>query len=141
MPRRTPLYGKHRGTVVDNIDPMRLGRIRATVPEVDGGESGWAMPCVPFVGANAGVFMLPPVGACVWIEYERGDRDCPIWVGGYWASAADVPAFGVGMITLAAGDARICLSDGVITFENGHGATISLTGPSVDVNSGALTVT
>ena len=27
----------------------------------------------------------------VWIEFERGDPDYPIWVGGYWGTAAEVP--------------------------------------------------
>ena len=31
------------------------------------------------------------IGSGVWIEFERGDHDYPIWVGGYWGSAAEVP--------------------------------------------------
>ena len=34
---------------------------------------------------------MPPIGAGVWIEFERGDPDYPIWVGGYWGSAAETP--------------------------------------------------
>lgn len=29
-------YGKYRGTVIDNQDPLKTGRIRAQVPEVTG---------------------------------------------------------------------------------------------------------
>ena len=49
------------------------------------------MPCVPVAGINTGVFTVPLIGAGVWIEFERGDPDYPIWVGCYWGSAAEVP--------------------------------------------------
>ena len=59
-----------------------LGRIQAKVPDVLGDdESGWAMPCVPFGGSGVGFFVLPAVGAGVWIEFEHGDPDYPIWTG------------------------------------------------------------
>ncbi len=84
-------YGKYRGIVVNNQDPQNLGRIQATVPEVLGEViSGWADPCAPYTGIQAGLFAIPPVGAGVWIEFEAGDPSRPIWVGGWWG-AADVP--------------------------------------------------
>src|SRR5205085_1731985 len=52
----------------------------------------WAMPCVPAAGIQSGVFMVPGIGSGVWIEFERGDPDHPIWVGGFWGLAAEVPA-------------------------------------------------
>lgn len=36
--------------------------------------------------------MVPQIGAGVWVEFERGDPDYPIWVGGFWGTAAEVPA-------------------------------------------------
>ena len=88
-----PFYGKYRGTVINNVDPLQIGRIQAMVPDVSGLlPSSWAMPCVPVAGINMGVFTVPPIGAGVWIEFERGDPDYPIWVGGYWGSAAETPA-------------------------------------------------
>ena len=36
--------------------------------------------------------LVPPIGAGVWIEFEQGDPDYPIWTGGFWGSAAEVPA-------------------------------------------------
>ena len=41
---------------------------------------------------QAGVFAVPPIGSAVWIEFEQGDPDYPIWTGGFWGSAAEVPA-------------------------------------------------
>lgn len=80
-------YGKYRGTVTDNNDPLKLGRIQALVPEVLGTmPTGWASPCTPFSGTMAGFFAIPLTGAGVWIEFEAGDPSRPIWVGGYWAT-------------------------------------------------------
>ena len=88
----TPLYGKYRGIVTVNVDPLQIGRIQAMVPDAAGFvPSTWAMPCLPMAGINSGVFTAPMIGSGVWIEFERGDPDYPVWVGGYWGSAAEVP--------------------------------------------------
>jgi uncharacterized protein involved in type VI secretion and phage assembly len=165
-----PLIGKYRGVVVNNVDPMQIGRIQASVPDLAGLIPGtWAMPCLPLAGINTGLFTVPPIGAGVWIEFERGHADYPIWVGGYWGTAAEVPALshivppGVSGITLqttlkngivvsdvpgptggiliqTTAGAMISVSDTGIIISNGKGAVISMTGPTVDVNVGALTV-
>lgn len=166
----TPLYGKYRATVVNNIDPLQIGRIQAMVPDVAGFvPSTWAMPCMPVAGINTGLFTVPMIGSGVWIEFERGDADYPIWVGGYWGTAAEVPVLahavppGVPGITLqtplknglvisdvpgptggiliqTTTGAMISVSDVGIIISNGKGALINMTGPTVDVNLGALTV-
>ena len=85
-------YGKYRGTVVNNVDPEQRGRILAIVPAVSNVvPTSWAMPCVPMAGKQQGAFMVPQMGAGVWIEFEGGDPDKPIWVGGFWGIAAEVP--------------------------------------------------
>ena len=172
MPRSSPKYfGKYRGTVTNNVDPMQVGRVQLMVPDVPGFASmAWAMPCVPLAGLQSGFFIVPPVGASVWVEFERGNLDYPIWVGGYWGIAAEVPLgganptpasppiviqtqlkhsitisdadAGTGGIVLQSPDgASIAVSRSGITLSNGQGATIRLAGPTVDINNGALTVT
>lgn len=79
-----PLYGKYRGKVADNKDPQRLGRIKPLVPAVAEDLLNWAMPCVPYAGPQEGFLMLPPIGANVWVEFEGGDLNYPIWTGGFW---------------------------------------------------------
>ncbi len=165
--------GKYRGTVVNNVDPNQIGRIQVSVPDVSGvAPTSWAMPCMPYGGINAGMFAIPAIGTGVWIEFEQGDPDYPIWVGTYWGSASEMPNLaqtapvptpavtiqtplnnglviadalgptGVGGITLkSAGGATIAVNDIGITIDNGKGASITLTGPTVDINLGALTVT
>ncbi len=164
-----PYLGKFRGVVVNNVDPMQIGRIQAIVPDVSPIPSSWAMPCLPWAGINTGVFTVPPPGSGVWIEYERGDPDYPIWVGGYWGTAAEVPVLaravppavpGItiqttlkngltisdvpgptgGILIQTTTGAMISVSDVGIVISNGKGAIINMTGPTVDVNLGALTV-
>ena len=165
-----PFYGKYRGTVINNIDPLLIGRIQAIVPDVAGFiPSSWAMPCVPVAGINMGVFTVPPIGAGVWIEFERGDPDYPIWVGGYWGSVAETPLLAKGVPPGLAGitlqttlkngivvsdtpgptggiliqttlGAMISVSDVGITISNGKGAIITMLGPTTDINATALTV-
>jgi uncharacterized protein involved in type VI secretion and phage assembly len=80
-------YGKYRGEVVDVNDPENQGRIRAKVPEVLGSEeSGWALPAAPYAGPGVGTFMIPPVGAAVWMEFEAGLVSRPIYTGCIWGS-------------------------------------------------------
>lgn len=81
-------YGKYRALVVDNEDPESLGRLKVQVPSVLGGDvvTGWASACVPYGGAlNQGWLMIPDVGAGVWVEFEEGDLEFPIWVGTFWS--------------------------------------------------------
>ncbi|GAA2623998.1 phage baseplate assembly protein V [Paractinoplanes durhamensis] len=84
-------YGKYRGIVVDNQDPNRMGRVTARVPSVFGPDAvtGWATACVPTGGLpGEGLFFIPPRDAGVWIEFEEGDLEFPIWVGTYWSKPA-----------------------------------------------------
>lgn len=85
-------YGKYRGTVVNNTDPEQRGRIQAIVPAVSNVvPTSWALPCMPMAGKEQGVFMVPQIGASVWVEFEGGDPDKPIWVGGFWGTTTLVP--------------------------------------------------
>jgi uncharacterized protein involved in type VI secretion and phage assembly len=86
-------YGKYRGFVFDNDDPDKLGRLQVRVPSVFGQqETYWALPCSPFGGlAEQGIFMIPEIGAQVWVEFEEGNMDSPIWVGVFWQSTQAIP--------------------------------------------------
>ena len=158
-----PFYGKFRGVVTDNRDPLFLGRVRAKVQDVFGGnESGWALPALPYGGKGVGLFLIPPTDASVWIEFEHGDPDYPIWTGCFWAQGeVPVSPAAAEMKVLKTETATITLSDvpgaGGITIEtsigmkvvintkgieitNGQNGSITLTGPQVSINSGALEV-
>jgi hypothetical protein len=79
--------GKFRGIVTRTDDPLFQGRIQARVPSVLGEyDCNWALPCVPFAGDIHGFQFLPEPGDGVWIEFEQGDPNKPIWVGFWWKS-------------------------------------------------------
>lgn len=83
-------YGKYRGLVLLNVDPQNQGRIKAVVPEVLGVfPSNWCLPCTPYAGTAmpAGLFTIPSPGAGVWIEFEAGDVNRPVWTGCWWGTA------------------------------------------------------
>jgi hypothetical protein len=76
--------GKFRGKVLSTEDPMMAGRLLCEVPALPGSLLNWALPCVPFAGIEQGFFAVPPEGSDVWVEFEQGDVDRPIWSGCYW---------------------------------------------------------
>jgi hypothetical protein len=88
-------WGKYRGTVVQNIDPEQRGRLMVELPDVLSlVPSTWAEPCLPLAGPTGppmGVYMVPPIGAGVWVEFEHGDPNKPVWVGCRWGAPSDVP--------------------------------------------------
>ena len=79
-------YGKYRGVVLNNADPLQLGRLLAKVPAIGPTELGWANPCVPYPAAELPTLAVPPVGTSVWMEFEGGDLSSPIWSGCFWAA-------------------------------------------------------
>lgn len=163
-------FGKHRATVLNNADPMQIGRIVVECPSVFGKTpSTWAMPAFPVTGLQMGTWWLPQVGASVWVEFEQGDPDYPIWSGCWFGSAAEVPGLALaappgvsnfviqtqgqntimindvpgptgGILLKTATGAMISISEAGITISNGKGAIITMAGPTVDINVGALTV-
>ena len=107
----TPFFGIYRGQVISNLDPEGRRRLQLRVPEVLGGEtSPWADACVPpgwsqglvqdhshtggehaqeiGSGAHAHAMhahqlrrVVPTVGEGVWVMFEGGDRERPVWIG------------------------------------------------------------
>ena len=89
---REEYFGKYRGVVTNNDDPMRMGRIQVQVPGVLGvAPSSWAMPSVPCNLPKKVGSALPKVGAGVWVEFEEGDPSRPIWTGRWFGNASETP--------------------------------------------------
>jgi hypothetical protein len=40
-----------------------------------------------------GFYMVPPIGAGVWVEFQYGDPNRPIWVGCFWGAPSDISPF------------------------------------------------
>ncbi|GAA3357320.1 phage baseplate assembly protein V [Saccharopolyspora gregorii] len=158
--------GKFRGRVVDNADPLQIGRITAQVPDVLGDvASTWALPCLPFTGRGAGQYVVPQVGAGVWVEFEQGDPSFPIWTGCWYGDRSELPPDALGerqpVVIRTPGDHKLLMSDvpggeGIllraasgayvqidekgVTVGNGKGASVELVGDEVNINQGRLIV-
>ena len=159
-------YGKYRGVVAENNDPLKKGRIRARVEDVSGQlVGGWANPAAPFGGSQMGFFAVPDVGAGVWIEFEYGDVDRPIWSGCWWGEDSEMPSVldpenpkvlirtsgghsillddssgGAGITLETSGGQKIIMNGDGIEINNGQGASIKLTNNKVSINGTALEV-
>lgn len=163
-------YGKYRATVLNNTDPQFQGRIQVQLGDRYGlFPSTWAMPAFPLAGKKCAAVALPQVGSMVWVEFEAGDADYPIWTGAFWPDPGGFPVLALAgatpvtpniyfetttgtsvtlsdnpaqqvMIKTVAG-AMIMIGAAGITLSNGQGAMIAMAGPSVIINNGALTIT
>lgn len=167
-------FGKYRGTVVQNVDPELRGRIICMVPDVLGlTPSSWCEACAPLAGPTGppmGVYLVPPIGAGVWVEFEHGEAGKPIWTGCRFGTG-DVPPLALaglpvspnmvmqtlgqhmlmisdlpptpltgGIVLKSATNAMIVVNDSGIYISNGKGAMITMIGPTIDFNTGALTI-
>jgi hypothetical protein len=160
-------FGKYRGTVANNIDPMQQGRVQVSCPAVLGsGQLSWALPCSPYAGNGVGLFLVPPVGANVWVEFEAGNPNSPILGGCFWGTG-EVPATpalaemkvlktdsmsielsdlpGAGGITVSVSSPAVAMSISISATSSGvevsvGASKITLSPVSVSINDGALEV-
>jgi uncharacterized protein involved in type VI secretion and phage assembly len=146
-------YGKYRGSVESIADPERRGRVTLKVPDVLGKQtSTWAEPCVPLAGPTGfpmGVFFVPPERTAVWVEFEGGDTNHPIWVGCIWAGdgGAGLPGQAYrglegspSVVMQTRGRNSLVISDGPapdggITLASASGARISINEAGITIVS------
>jgi len=85
--------GRYRGVVVSNIDPDKIGRLLVRVEDVMGSHPClWASPASVVAGTQMGIYAIPPVNAGVWVEFEDGDPNDPVWTGTLPGSSTEVPS-------------------------------------------------
>lgn len=138
---RSVFYGKYRGIATNNTDPLMQGRIRAKVPAVLGDrETGWALPCSPYGGKNVGFCFIPPIDANVWIEFEGGNPDNPIWSGCFWG-AGEAPSNAPEVKVIKTDFAAITVKDlpevGEIIIESTTGLRFVMNINGVELSNGA----
>jgi uncharacterized protein involved in type VI secretion and phage assembly len=165
----TRYYGKYRATVLNNVDPENRGRVQVQLADRYGlFPSTWALPSFPVASIQHGVVSIPPLRASVWIEFEAGDPDFPIWSGAFFENPGEMPVLAAAgtpvapnIVMQTTGQVMLMLSDNPaanvliktlsgaviqvgasgIVISNGQGASIALTGASVMINGNALMVT
>jgi len=144
-------YGKYRGIVIENIDPLEKGRIMVQVADISQlVPSTWAEACVPIAGGPtpAGIYAVPAIGANVWVEFEQGDIRYPIWTGCFWGSTTDVPTLALAglpgspsIVLQTSGQNMIVMSDlpgptGGIMLTNNTGASILINDVGITISNG-----
>lgn len=72
----TARWGLYRAQVVNNQDPTGACRLQLRCPQVWGDHVRWALACVPAAGGG-----VPAAGVTVWIQFEGGLDDQPVWMG------------------------------------------------------------
>jgi hypothetical protein len=133
-------FGKYRGTVVDNADPDKRGALQVTAPAVLGQVAMWAMPCTPYAGSKVGLFAIPPKGASVWVEFEGGRRDHPIWTGCFWdKNEMDSSDGAPDVVFLKTPGATIRIEDsGTLEIQTTGGAKITMTGTEITLEAPSI---
>lgn len=81
-------YGQYQAFVVENEDADNQGKLIIRVPGLGDTPNTrrLAYPKVPAGGAKGAKFgfhYLPPVGSVVWVTFEAGRLDMPIWEGSW----------------------------------------------------------
>lgn len=89
-----------RAIVTDNDDPKRIGRVRIRIVSIHGiegepdaisnDELPWALPCFPSATYNSGFCILPEVNSTVWVLFEDGSLDKPVYIGGMFGTGTAV---------------------------------------------------
>lgn len=149
MTTSTRFYGKYRATVIQNIDPEQRGRLQLIIPDVFGPiPSTWAEACTPLAGPSGppmGFYIVPPIGAGVWAEFEQGDPNYPIWSGCRWGAQSDIPPtarLGIpaspNIVMQTLGQHSLMLSDAPPTPATGGIVLKSTTGAMIVVNDSGV---
>ena len=116
-------FGKYRAEVVEIEDPEKMGRVKIKCPKVLGdSKSAWCRPCSPYSFDDGGFISIPKIGDLVWVEFEDGDIEYPIYTSGYWKenktplklATSDVRCFKFegGQIMAFDKDGNICIRTG-----------------------------
>lgn len=119
-------YGKYRAKVVDVKDPQKRGRIRVMCPKVLGeAKSAWCEPCIPVAYDLGGDFAIPKVGEFVWVEFEEGNSNKPIYTGGLWSTEKSPdPTYTVGTRLISWGSCKIAMTKDTATISVGKSSII-----------------
>ena len=120
-------FGVYKGVVCNIKDPEKRGRIKVTCPEVLGAtvESAWCDPCVPVAYDGGGDSCIPHIDETVWLMFQSGDSNKPVYFGGWWQK--DKTPFSTGYSNvdktriISYGDCTITMSSVSINTNIGSG--------------------
>lgn len=92
------LVGLYIGRVEQRVDPQRQGRVRVRVvgihaDDIEVPKLPWAYPkSTGGAWDKGGMFIVPPLSSYVWVEFQNGDHEYPVWSGGWWKNDKETEA-------------------------------------------------
>ena len=80
---RSPVALPEIATVITNVDPLKLGRVKVQFhwPNQLAGKSSWVRVTFPYTGSSRGMLFIPEKNDQVLISYEANHVDFPVVVG------------------------------------------------------------
>lgn len=89
---RNQFPGLYRATVEYDLDPLRRGRVKVRIPQMHGVpeqednwistiDLPWAEPSFIGAGPDMGSFITPVIGTTVYVMFEAGDPNFPVYLG------------------------------------------------------------
>lgn len=123
-------FGKHKAIVFDINDPEKRGRIKVKCPSVIGdATSAW---CEALVIGND--LHIPKVGDGVWVEFEQGDINSPIYVGSWWGKNQTPTTELSGRTRMIEFNGNKIILDTVITLISQDGTKVRIGNGNISIN-------
>lgn len=69
-------FGLYRAIVRNNIDPEQRYRLQVDAPSLSTAPLSWAEACISSTQPSS-----PNIGDSIWVMFEAGDLNYPVWVG------------------------------------------------------------
>ena len=133
-------FGKYRAKVVDVKDPEKRGRIRVMCPKVLGdAKSSWCEPCIPVAYDSGGDFAIPKLNEFVWVEFEEGNPNNPIYTGGLWSTnKSPSSSYATGSRLITWGNCIVSMNESSLVLSVGR-CSISLSNSEIKINAPNIT--
>jgi phage baseplate assembly protein gpV len=124
-------YGTYKAKVMSNTDPNNRGRLAIWCPQVHGPVSAqvWAEHKSPYAGNNFGFWAVPDVDEWVYVTFDHGRAEFPIWDGGWYANAeptVDMVNSKVCLVTKEGMKIVIDRQAATILVDSGNGSSVTL---------------
>lgn len=133
-------YGLYRAKVIQRDDDRQRGRIKVQIPSISGeGKSQWVEACMNTAYDNGGDIAIPKIGDTVWIAFEEGDINKPVYIGNFF-SAFSTPLKDYDQDTrvISWDKCRMEMKDDIMKITVGDNTVIEITGNTVKINSGRI---
>ena len=138
-------YGIYRAKVVEQNDERQRGRIKVQIPSITGeGKSQYCEACMNVAYDNGGDLAVPKMGDTVWVMFEEGDVNKPVYVGNFFgAFKTPLENYDENERIISWDKCRIAMKEGVmnvtvgehLTIKVGGSTVIDITGDSIDVKT------